>query len=590
MQNTNTQPRSYLNEYMRAERWRMFAGHVAAIMLGILAALIALLVGPSLQLLVSERSGGIPWSDLVSPRLAWLPRMIAGTPEISGAELFRVLPLLLVSVAFVKALLGGTQWYIWESLGERVSRRIRHDLMAAYVRLSPGARRDAEGMKVDASIATGISNDVRMLREYIVHFHGGLPREGLQVLFLGVTIFALSPKLFIAFIAGLAPAALVIRKFGKRLRGRAAKVLSETAELGEWIQQRLLGFETIKHFGTEERECAKLRALNETLLDRMMRAGRLRARTSPLIEAFGVAAIVAILYVALDDARSGRVSGAVLISFFSSIALFAQSGAKLGKYFNSNKEGMAAVDRLAACAEFMRGNGVENIAVVSNPGLGVAVSCEAIRVRYDGSAAVALDDVSMDFLPGRVYALAGASGAGKTTLFKVILGLVSPDSGNVSVSGKICYMPQHVQLMSASLLENVSYPEPGGDRSRAVAALREVGIPEFADRLDEIPVAVSGGQAQRILLARIVYHDAQVILVDEGTSALDPGLEKMVYRILRQLAARGACVIMIAHRIPALESADEIVLLEKGRVVEKGAGTSVRQTPAFSRLLAHEAP
>ena len=310
--------------------------------------------------------------------------------------------------------------------------------MAAYVRLSPGARRDAEGMKVDASIATGISNDVRMLREYIVHFHGGLPREGLQVLFLGVTIFALSPKLFIAFIAGRAPAALVIRKFGKRLRGRAAKVLSETAELGEWIQQRLLGFETIKHFGTEERECAKLRALNETLLDRMMRAGRLRARTSPLIEAFGVAAIVAILYVALDDARSGRVSGAVLISFFSSIALFAQSGAKLGKYFNSNKEGMAAVDRLAACAEFMRGNGVENIAVVSNPGLGVAVSCEAIRVRYDGSAAVALDDVSMDFLPGRVYALAGASGAGKTTLFKVILGLVSPDSGNVSVSGKIC--------------------------------------------------------------------------------------------------------------------------------------------------------
>ena len=568
----------------------MLAGHVAAIMLGVVAALITLLVGPSLQLLVSQRSGGIPWSELVSPRLAWLPQMLAGTPEISATDLFHSLPLLLVIVALVKALLGGTQWYIWESLGERVSRKIRHDLMAAYVRLSPGARRSADGLKVDSMIATGISNDVRMLREYIVHFHGGLPREGLQVLFLGVTIFALSPKLFLAFLLGLAPAALVIRKFGKRLRGRAAKVLSETAELGEWIQQRLLGFETIKHFGTEERECAKLRALNETLLDRMMRAGRLRARTSPLIEAFGVAAIVAILYVALDDVRSGRVSGAVLISFFSSIALFAQAAAKLGKYFNSNKEGMAAVDRLAACADFLRKNHVASIAVGSTPGAGFAVSCDAIRVRYDGAASMALDDVSMDFLPGRVYALAGASGAGKTTLFKVILGLVQPESGNVRVDGKICYMPQHVQLMSASLIENVSYPETDGDRSRVMAALQEVGIPEFADRLDEIPAAVSGGQAQRILLARIIYHDAQVILVDEGTSALDPGLEKLVYRILRQLAARGACVIMIAHRIPALESADEIILMEQGRIVEKGAGTFVRQTPAFSRLLAHEAP
>lgn len=585
-----TRSPSYLYLYMRAERVRMLAGHVAAILLGMVAALITLLVGPSLQLLISERSGGIPWSDLVSPRLAWLPQNLTGSAEISASGLFQSLPLLLVVVALVKALLGGTQWYIWESLGERVSRRIRHDLMASYVHLSPLARRGEDGAKVDASIATGITNDVRMLREYIVHFHGGLPREGLQVLFLGITLIALSPKLFFAFLLGLAPAAVVIRKFGKRLRGRAAKVLSETAELGEWIQQRLLGFETIKHFGTEDRECAKLRNLNETLLERMMRAGRLRARTSPLIEAFGVLAIVVILYVALDDVRSGNVSGAVLVSFFSSIGLFAQSAAKLGKYFNSNKEGMAAVDRLSSIADFMDRNSVDSVAVKSGPPGGVAVSCEGIRIAYEGAATLALDDVTVDFRPGCFYALAGTSGAGKTTLFKVILGLLNPGAGKVRVSGSVCYMPQQVQLMSASLLENVAYPETTGDRVRASAALRDVGIPEFADRLDEVPAGVSGGQAQRILLARIIYHDANVVLVDEGTSALDPGLEQLVYRSLRQLAARGACVIMIAHRLPALESADEIVLMEKGRVVEKGVGTFVRQTPAFSRLLAHEAP
>ncbi len=579
---------SFLKKYLRRESPGMLAGHTAALLLGLVAALITLLIGPSLQLMLTSQSGSVPWRELVSPRLAWLPERLSGSPTIAAAALFESLPVLLVSVALVKAFVGGVQWFIWERIGEKISRAIRRDLMAAYVHLSPEARRSPSGSAVDSSIATSMTNDVRMLREYIVHFYGGLPREGLQVLFLGATLVLLSPKLFVAFLAGLLPAALVIRRFGKRLRGRTAKVLIETAELAEWIQQRLLGFETIKHFRTESKEYKKLKQLNEILLDRMIRAGRLRARTSPLIEAFGVIAIVAILYIALEDVRSGRVTGAVLISFFSSIGLFAQSVAKLGKYFNSNKEGMAAVERLATTIDFLNAHAKAVVGSTIGEDGDVAVSCKNITLSYPGGISPALDNVSFKFICGRLYGIGGMSGAGKTTLFKAILGLVSPNSGTVLTSGKICYMPQGVQLMSATLLENICYPDREGDANRAAFALREVGIPEFSDRLGEIPLAISGGQAQRLLLARLVYHDAKVVLIDEGTSALDPELEQVVYRCLRGLATRGASVIMIAHRIPALECADEIVIMESGRIIEQGTTKLVRQSPAFTRLLNHE--
>ena len=589
--------KSFLKTYLRREAPGMLAGNIAALLLGLVAALITLLIGPSLQLLLSSRSGGVPWTELVSPRLEFIPRFLSGSPEIAAKDLFEALPMLLVCVALVKACLGAVQWFIWERLGEKISRDIRHDLMAAYIRLGPEARRSADGSAVDSSIATIITNDVRMLREFIVHYYGGLPREGLQAFFLGVTLVLLSPKLFLVFLAGILPAALLIRRFGKRLRGRAAKVLAETAELGEWIQQRLLGFETIKHFRTEAREYLKLRELNETLLYRMMRAGRLRARTSPLIEAFGIFAIVIILHVALDDVRSGRVSGAVLISFFSSVGLFSQSAAKLGKYFNSNKEGMAAVDRLDRVATYLNLHTKNAVAAPesSRHVLGDArgsierVAFESVSLTYPGASAPALDNVSCTFRSGVVYGIAGMSGAGKTTMFKIALGLLTPDSGRVFVSPDICYMPQSVQLMAATLLENICYPDASGDLVRAREALIQVGIPEFADQLGAILSGVSGGQAQRLLLARLLYRDAKVVLVDEGTSALDPELEQLVYRCLRGLAARGACVIMIAHRISALVSTDQIVLMEGGRIIEQGTTGLFRQSPAFSRLLAQEA-
>lgn len=572
----------------------MVLGHAAALLLGLVAAVITILVGPALQLLVRQNSGmktAIPWSDLLSERLSSFPVYLTGSDTVDASILFSTLPWILIAVALVKALLGGIQWFIWERIGERIARRIRHDLMSHYVRLDPDSRRSLHGLQYDGDLVSSLTNDVRVLREYVIHFYGGLPREGLQTVFLGATLVALSPKLFFMFLFGIVPAAVILRQFGKRLRGRTAKVLSETAELSEWIQQRLLGFETIKHFKTESTEHARLQQMNETLLARLIRAGRIRARTSPLIEAFGVTAIALILYVALVDVRSGSVTGAVLVSFFASIGLFAQTAAKLGKYFNSNREGSAAIDRIQSARLFFEKHA--RLDVTPEKGINLhdqgVIGCQSVTFRYPGQQIPAVDELSLSFSAGKIYGIAGPSGAGKSSLFRILLGLSYPESGHVWATSSAAYLPQSCQLMSGTLFENIVYPADSGDRSRAAEVLREVGLDGFVEQLD-VPVGnFSGGQIQRVFLARLLYMDAKILLVDEGTSALDPEIEQVIYRSLRKMADSGACVVMIAHRMTALEHCDQVILMDQGKVCESGTCDDLRKSPRFQQLMRRSA-
>jgi ABC-type multidrug transport system fused ATPase/permease subunit len=163
--------------------------------------------------------------------------------------------------------------------------------------------------------------------------------------------------------------------------------------------------------------------------------------------------------------------------------------------------------------------------------------------------------------------------------------LTRPDSGRVWVNRSVAYLPQSSQLMSGTLLDNIVYPAATGDRSKAARALVDVGLDDFVESL-EMPVGnLSGGQIQRVFLARLIYLDAKIVLVDEGTSALDPEIEQAVYTSLRKLAASGACVVMIAHRLSALEHCDEVLLMNSGKICESGSYADMRKSQNFQNLM-----
>ena len=554
-----------------------------AALLALVASLVTTLIGPAMQILTANGQEELTYDLLLGPRLAPWVASWTGSPGTTAGQMLRVLPVLLLSLAALRAFLTFVQWYLWERAGEVVSLNIRDDLTKAYLGLDPNVRRTDASRSLEGALSSSITTDVKLMREYITHFYGGLPREALSVIFLCGTLVLLSPKLTMIFLLGVAPIGWAISRIGKKLRRRASKALSDYSDLSEWLQQRLLGIETIKHFGTEGVEETRMNRLTESLFQRFLGAARVKARTSPIIEAMAVIAMTLVLIIAMGDVASGTASGAVQMSFFATLALLSQAAGKLGRYVNSNREGAAAVDRILAQFSSLTSAHVPSIlrSPVYDPGKPYRIECSQVTAQYTGAPTAALRDLTFTFEGGKIYCLAGPSGAGKSTLFNVLLGLLTPTRGTVRLftskpwqdtKSPVTYMPQKVLLLPESLAANVAYPESTWDDTKMVDAIDRVGLSTLVksweagmhSKLGEGGVGLSGGQAQRVLLARLAYHDSPFVLVDEGTSALDPETERRIQSLLRELAQKGHVVITIAHRESVVEAADVVLRLEHG--------------------------
>jgi subfamily B ATP-binding cassette protein MsbA len=550
---------------------------ICSVLLGGVSATIGTLVGPAVHVLGAPPTELVSVVELFGPYLGPVFASILGDEQITAQMLLSRIPLALITLGVFKAMVSLSGWYIWERTGEMASRDMRRDLVKSYLASNPFTRKTDQAREMESRLSSGVATDIKLMREYVVHFYGGLPRELSQVIFLVVVVFLLSPKLAGIFFLAVLPAGALASNLGRKLRRRASKALEDYSLLTEWLQQRLLGVETIKHYGTEELEVGKMRELTTRLFDKFMHAVRVKARTSPTLEFVSVLFFMVVLGVALFDIYSGRSTGSVQLSFFASLAFLMQSAGKIGRYYNTNREGAAAVDRINAMIDFYGSQNTPNIEVSRTAGV-PSLKLEGVTVQYPGQEDKAVHDFSYEFSGGKVYCLSGPSGAGKTTVMSLILGLVKSESGTISCQSQtlhpIVYMPQKVQLAPTTVSHNVSYPEEPDPR-RVEEALRKSGAWKFVQKLEqgvhtiigEEGRVVSGGQAQRILLARLWYHPGELVMIDEGTSALDPEMEQLIYGLQSELAKQGRIVITIAHRPGAAAAADEVVSMEAGRLI-----------------------
>ena len=582
-------------------RLRVAMAHTASLILGMVAALLGVVIGPAVQILMTPDKQYLPWGELLGPVWSgWLSHNLPGD-GIAVSELYGWIPGLLVAIATLKSFLTFWQWYTWEWIGERLAFGWRQALVDSFIKLSPTSREQVALAEVESELGGLMTQDIRTCRDYVVHFFGGLPREGLQALFMAISIAALSPKLFFVFALCLAPLIGILGRLGRKIRRRATRALEDNSVLGEWIQQRLLGIETIKQLGTEGYESQAMKVASFNLFRGFVKAARVKARTGPMIEILGVIAMAVALAVAFGEISSGRLSGAIAMSFFASLALFSQSAAKLGRYFNSNREGLAAADRIFSAIDYFKNSVQEKVRdeALLNQRDQPSIRLRNVSVHYGSK--IAVDKVTHDFLAGRVYCIVGSSGAGKSSLFAGILGLRKIDSGSIEYcvgpnfnSGvlDISYMPQAVTTLPGSIAENVSYPNEVCDLKRVEESLKLVGFSLEGERTPKgvetlvgpAQLQLSGGQAQRLQLARLQYHRSPMVLIDEGTSALDPELEKIVLSRARQIARDGAVVVMVAHRPAAVEFADELIVMREGKIARVGTREEVMASAEFKSV------
>jgi ATP-binding cassette subfamily B protein len=387
----------------------------------------------------------------------------------------------------------------------------------------------------------------------------------------------------------LAPlVALLVSAFGARVMEAAERSQSKVSQVAALLGEAISGLPLVRAFAAEP--WLQQRFDEEVDLHRRARYDtlRLQALQHPVVGFIEAAGILAVLLIGAARIQAGGLSGQGFASFIAALLMLIDPISHLTTNFNELQQGQASLNRLRAIE-------LEPVEPPDRPGaqaLGPVrgeLRLEGVRFGYDPTHPV-LHDIDLLVRPGEVVALVGPSGAGKSTLFSLLLRFNTAQKGNVHLDGQdladlrarelrqaVALVPQQSSVFSGTVADAIAFGRPATPEAIQSAArlANAAGFIEalpngYASRVEERGANFSGGQLQRLAIARAVLGNPAVLLLDEATSALDAEAEEAVQQGLEQ-AMRGRTVVVIAHRLSTVQGADRILVLEGGRIVEEGS-------------------
>lgn len=417
---------------------------------------------------------------------------------------------------------------------------------------------------------------------------------------VGVLIW-LSPELSLVLLVSIPPLAWASFRYGKRSRPAFLDLRDRVADTMTALQEGLTGVRVVQSFGREEDRYAFYRLRSREQVRAWRRISLVNIGFFPMIAFAQSLALAALLVAGGRLYRDGRVSVGTIVAFALYLLSLFDPIARLGDWYSELQSGRAALAKIAGLLEtpVTVAGGETSLA-------GGSLAVEDVTFAY-GDGLPAVDGVSLAVEPGEHLALVGATGAGKSTLAKLLVRFYDPQRGRVTLGGtdlreatlaelrrRVVFVPQEGHLFSGSLADNVRLARPEASDDEVREALRAIGALErfeaLADGLEtdvrSRGVRLSAGERQLVSLARLALDDPAVIVLDEATSSLDPQSEAAVERALQALA-RGRTVITIAHRLSTAERADRVAVMEHGRLVEIASHDElVRNGDRYARLWA----
>jgi ATP-binding cassette subfamily B protein len=438
-------------------------------------------------------------------------------------------------------------------------------------------------------IMTRMTTDVESLSTLL---QNGLINAVVSVLTLvgvALVLLVMNPALSLATCTVLVPlvvATIWFRRLSNRAYGTARERI---ATVNANLQESVSGVRVAQAYGRQDRNITEFKEVSRGHLDARMRAQRLVATYFPFVEMLSEVAAAVVLGVGAGLVGDGGLSSGELVAFLLYLNLLFAPIQQLSQVFDTYQQARASVaqiDLLLATPP-----SVEEPASPAEPGrLRGAIRFEGVRFSYPGVAEEALSGVDLDIRPGESVALVGETGAGKSTVLKLLARFYDPTAGQVLVDGhrlseldlgayrrQLGYVPQEAFLFSGTVRDNIAYGRPDAGDADVEAAARAVGAHPFIAGLPggylhpvtERGRSLASGQRQLIALARARLVDPAILLLDEATSTLDLASEARVTRAMGAVA-EGRTTLLIAHRLQTAQGADRIVVIDDGRVVEQG--------------------
>ncbi|RKH51154.1 ABC transporter ATP-binding protein [Corallococcus interemptor] len=541
-----------------------------------------LLAGTLASLTAAAATSAYAWivGPLLRAVLTGAPVTVAGmtlAPEV----LLSRLPLLVVAVALVKATAQFLQGGLMQRLGQRVMADLRGFLYGRLLAQPPAFFEQRHS----GEIVSRFTSDVPLVEFSVTQALSSYVRDGLQIVALLATCFLIDAKLFLFTFVVVPVTVVPVSRFARSLKKVATRSQANLGALSAITAEQLQNLPVVQAYGTVPRALESFDAEAEAYLSEMRRSLFIRGAFSPTVELLGIVGVaVAVAWgaraVSMDPTLAGR-----LLSFMAAALLLYQPVKSLSGTLSQVLTGLAAAERLFSLADAP----VPPDEGQEAPPLSRALELSGVRATYsDGREA--LKGVDLTIPAGARVALVGPSGAGKTTLFSVLLGFLPPSGGEVkwdgvplsslkasSVRAQLAWVPQEPVLFSGTVRHNLRLGQPDAPDDALWEALRLAHAEDFVRALpgglDE-PVGergsrLSGGQRQRLALARAFLRRPSLLLLDEPTSALDATSEAAVGAGLQALM-KGRTVLVIAHRLSTVRDADLIAVVEGGQVVEAG--------------------
>ena len=525
----------------------------------------------------------LTWSQFLGAQASlWIAPYVQGTYFEKGFSLgFQrewFVPLL-IFVSFTYGILNYLSDSMLRDYGERIARKNRTSIAKKYLSLSFNSATNVEA----GLLSSMVGEDMREAQQSFTRLVSSLLKDGLASIIFITWLIILDYRLFVLFLAILIPAGIVLRVTGKTLKKLSKQGLKFESELLSGLLERMRGWQTIQVYGAIPTEIINFNKINDKIYHVWRRATRARSLGTPLVEWLSIIAGAFIIITALRRISDGLLSSQILTSFMVTVGFLSDKINRMTNQLNTTRKGTDALHRIqnflslnletSSSSRNLEFSSVDVTSSspatnMSSPALSRG-STESINSFEFKNLAIGntvghklTENMNLQFKTGDLVAIIGPSGIGKSTLIRTLLGVQKPIEGSILMNGQeikeeafekissiIGFIPQEPFLFTGNIFENIVYPRKIINPSEDILEIAKNALllANLDKNIFESILGLSGGEKQRLMFSRIFFHNPKLIIVDEGTSALDVSNEIKIIENLKHFA-KNAITFVVAHR------------------------------------------